>query len=257
MKLGKSCATHPVCSHVILHKMRKTFASTLRHKGLPAQTLQGCLRHSDLSTPIAYIADQPDDQSGETINAILPVSVGEGNAAHPVRSEPHCAVIETLLPSGIATGSASSSAIFLRQRPGANEFAPLAFDWVTLGERKMQHSFGRCRIGIGPVIIPVLSHRIGTPEEKTLIRIHQVVQCSKRQHKAFLFLVRPSRLCKRCAKHPLAMVYSSSRELLPSGLSRSIDRYQVLREPARPGYLRYYKIYGYGHSSRDHECDKS
>ena len=68
-KAGKSCANHPVCSHVILHKMRKTFASTLHHNGLPAQTLQRYLRHSDLSTTIAYIADQPDDQVRETINA--------------------------------------------------------------------------------------------------------------------------------------------------------------------------------------------
>jgi integrase/recombinase XerD len=59
----------PVCRHILLHKMRKTFASTLHHKGLPAQTLQRYLRHSDLSTTLAYIADQPDDQVRETINS--------------------------------------------------------------------------------------------------------------------------------------------------------------------------------------------
>jgi hypothetical protein len=48
--------------------MRKTFASTLHHKGLPAQTLQRYLRHSELSTTLAYIADQPDDQVRDTIN---------------------------------------------------------------------------------------------------------------------------------------------------------------------------------------------
>jgi integrase/recombinase XerD len=68
-KARKSCATHPVCRHILLHKMRKTFASTLHHKGLPAQTLQRYLRHSDLSTTLAYIADQPDDQVRETINS--------------------------------------------------------------------------------------------------------------------------------------------------------------------------------------------
>lgn len=68
-KAGKSCATHPVCRHILLHKMRKTFASTLHHKGLPAQTLQQYLRHSELSTTLAYIADQPDDQVRETINS--------------------------------------------------------------------------------------------------------------------------------------------------------------------------------------------
>ena len=68
-KTGKSCASHPVCKHIFLHKMRKTFASTLHHKGLPAQTLQRYLRHSDLATTIAYIADQPDEQVRETVNA--------------------------------------------------------------------------------------------------------------------------------------------------------------------------------------------
>ncbi|MGI4828271.1 MAG: tyrosine-type recombinase/integrase [Janthinobacterium lividum] len=68
-KKGESCAAYPVCRHVLLHKMRKTFASTLHHNGLPAQTLQRYLRHSDLTTTIAYIADQPDDQVRETINS--------------------------------------------------------------------------------------------------------------------------------------------------------------------------------------------
>ncbi len=53
-KSGLSCATHPVCRNVLLHKMRKTSASTLHHNGLPAQTLQRYLRHSDLSTKGLY-----------------------------------------------------------------------------------------------------------------------------------------------------------------------------------------------------------
>jgi integrase/recombinase XerD len=68
-KKGLSCSQHPVCRNFLLHKMRKTFASTLHHKGLPAQTLQRYLRHSDLDTTLKYIADQPDDQVRETINA--------------------------------------------------------------------------------------------------------------------------------------------------------------------------------------------
>jgi integrase len=68
-KAGKSCVKHPVCRHVLLHKLRKTFASTLHHNGLPAQGLQRYLRHSDLSTTLKYIADQPDEQVRETINS--------------------------------------------------------------------------------------------------------------------------------------------------------------------------------------------
>lgn len=68
-KKGLSCSQHPVCRNFLLHKMRKTFASTLHHKGLPAQTLQRYLRYSDLDTTLKYIADQPDDQVRDTINA--------------------------------------------------------------------------------------------------------------------------------------------------------------------------------------------
>jgi integrase/recombinase XerD len=35
----------------------------------PARTLQRYLRHSDLAIPIAYIADQPDEQVRETVNS--------------------------------------------------------------------------------------------------------------------------------------------------------------------------------------------
>ena len=68
-KKGQSCAEHPVCRHILLHKMRKTFASTLHQNGLPAQTLQRYLRHSDLKTTLAYIADQPDEQVRETMES--------------------------------------------------------------------------------------------------------------------------------------------------------------------------------------------
>jgi len=48
--------------------MRKTFASTLHHKGLPAQTLQRYLRHSELDTALKYIADQPDETVLRTLS---------------------------------------------------------------------------------------------------------------------------------------------------------------------------------------------
>jgi integrase/recombinase XerD len=68
-KAGKSCAAHPVCRQFVLHKLRKTFATTLHHKGLPAQTLQRYLRHSDLDTTLKYIADADDDTIRRTINS--------------------------------------------------------------------------------------------------------------------------------------------------------------------------------------------
>jgi integrase/recombinase XerD len=66
---GKSCAKHPVCKHAVLHKMRKTFATTVHHNGMPAKTVQRYLRHSDLNSTLRYLADQPEEQVRSTINS--------------------------------------------------------------------------------------------------------------------------------------------------------------------------------------------
>jgi integrase len=62
-KAGKSCATHPVCRYVILHKFRKTFASVLSKKGIPPRTIMRYLRHSELSTTLLYLDDQDDEHT--------------------------------------------------------------------------------------------------------------------------------------------------------------------------------------------------
>jgi len=62
-KAGKSCATHPVCKQVILHKLRKTFASVLSKKGIPPRTIMRYLRHSDLATTLRYLDDQDDEHT--------------------------------------------------------------------------------------------------------------------------------------------------------------------------------------------------
>ena len=62
-KAGKSCKTHPVCKHVILHKLRKTFATMHHNNGMPVRTLMRMLRHSDLETTQRYIADQEDSET--------------------------------------------------------------------------------------------------------------------------------------------------------------------------------------------------
>jgi integrase len=67
-KQGKSCATHPVCYHVFLHKLRKTYATTLHNNGVSARTIMGFLRHSELNTTLRYLADGDDEQTRATIN---------------------------------------------------------------------------------------------------------------------------------------------------------------------------------------------
>jgi integrase/recombinase XerD len=71
-KQGLSCATHPVCREVILHKLRKTYASKLSRKGVPVRTIQRWLRHSDLSTTLAYLADEDDDGLRGMVNQAFP-----------------------------------------------------------------------------------------------------------------------------------------------------------------------------------------
>lgn len=64
-KGGKCCATHPVCKRIILHKLRKTFATMHHESGVSARTIQRWLRHSDLDTTLRYLAAS-DDQSVRT-----------------------------------------------------------------------------------------------------------------------------------------------------------------------------------------------
>lgn len=67
-KRGQSCAKHPVCKHVILHKLRKTYATTLHRNGISARTIMRYLRHSDLDTTLKYLADEDDDNTREIVN---------------------------------------------------------------------------------------------------------------------------------------------------------------------------------------------
>jgi integrase len=75
-KAGQSCLTHPVCKHVLLHKMRKTYASKLNRLNLPPRTLMRYLRHSDLETTLRYIADEDDDQTRGIVNSAFGVQGG-------------------------------------------------------------------------------------------------------------------------------------------------------------------------------------
>jgi integrase len=61
-KKGLSCADHPVCRRIILHRLRKTYATWLHKSGVPARTIMGYLRHSDLATTLLYLADGEDDE---------------------------------------------------------------------------------------------------------------------------------------------------------------------------------------------------
>jgi integrase/recombinase XerD len=67
-KKGKSCAKFPVCRDMILHKWRKTYATTLHQNGLSARTIMRLLGHSDLHTTLRYLASQDDGATREAVN---------------------------------------------------------------------------------------------------------------------------------------------------------------------------------------------
>lgn len=54
-KKRQSCATHAVCKHIILHKLRKSFARMMHANGTPLRDVQAMLRHSDPLTTQGYI----------------------------------------------------------------------------------------------------------------------------------------------------------------------------------------------------------
>ena len=80
-KAGKSCAKHPVCRSLILHKMRKTFATVHHKNGLPPRTLMRLLRHNSLDVTLRYIADGDDEQARNVVESSFAAFTQTGGAA--------------------------------------------------------------------------------------------------------------------------------------------------------------------------------
>lgn len=54
-KIEVTCATHPVCQHHYLHRLRKTCASNWEASGIPVRTIQSMLGHKSLETTQKYL----------------------------------------------------------------------------------------------------------------------------------------------------------------------------------------------------------
>jgi len=65
---GLPCSTHPVCSNVGLHKLRKTYATELHRSGVPARVIQRFLRHSSLDTTERYLDASQNEQTVAQVN---------------------------------------------------------------------------------------------------------------------------------------------------------------------------------------------
>lgn len=63
-----SCATHPVCEHIYLHRLRKTCATRWHDAGIPMRTLQHLLGHKNLETTMLYLGIQDSDELRGRIN---------------------------------------------------------------------------------------------------------------------------------------------------------------------------------------------
>jgi integrase len=113
-KAGQSCLTHPVCRHVLLHKMRKTYASKLNRLNLPPRTLMRYLRHSDLETTLRYIADEDDDQTRGIVNSAFGAQGGVRDDSGRPLSDPNplhrrCSVISGGLQASRGTSDPGSA----------------------------------------------------------------------------------------------------------------------------------------------------
>jgi integrase len=68
-KIEVSCATHPVCQHHYLHKLRKTCASNWEAKQVPVRTIQYMLGHKSLETTMRYLGITNLDSLTDKIEA--------------------------------------------------------------------------------------------------------------------------------------------------------------------------------------------
>ncbi len=68
-KIDVTCATHPVCQHHYLHRLRKTCASNWEAKGVPVRTIQYMLGHKSLETTQKYLGITNLDSLTDKIDA--------------------------------------------------------------------------------------------------------------------------------------------------------------------------------------------
>ena len=64
-----TCATHPVCKHHFLHRLRKTCASNWEASGVPVRTIQYMLGHKSLETTQKYLGIANLDSLTDKIDA--------------------------------------------------------------------------------------------------------------------------------------------------------------------------------------------
>lgn len=64
-----TCATHPVCQHHYLHRLRKTCASDWEQAGIPVRTIQSMLGHKSLETTQKYLGIANLDSLTDKIDA--------------------------------------------------------------------------------------------------------------------------------------------------------------------------------------------
>jgi integrase/recombinase XerD len=68
-KVQVTCKTDPVCTHIYLHRLRKTCATRWHEAGIPVRTIQAWLGHKNLDTTQTYLGVTDPDKLRGNINA--------------------------------------------------------------------------------------------------------------------------------------------------------------------------------------------
>jgi len=76
-KIQVTCATHPVCQHHYLHRLRKTCASNWEASGVPVRTIQYMLGHKSLETTQKYLGITNLDSLTDKIDAAAKAAAKE------------------------------------------------------------------------------------------------------------------------------------------------------------------------------------
>jgi integrase len=73
-RVAVTCATHPVCEHIYLHRFRKLCATRWStphggHQAVPIRTIQHWLGHKNLETTMLYLGITDTDELSASVNA--------------------------------------------------------------------------------------------------------------------------------------------------------------------------------------------
>jgi integrase len=80
--LCDGCMAHRECSQFTLHKLRRSYATTLLRNGVDLRTVQQFMGHSDLTSTLRYLRPAGSHETQATINSIFSKSTSKTKGKH-------------------------------------------------------------------------------------------------------------------------------------------------------------------------------